>query len=350
MTTETHDHDSTDNQSASTTRSRDDGSESAVNRRGYLQTTAAGLATMFGIPTATTAGITGLTGCLGDDDNGAGDNEVPSNNSEVSADDNTEPNGDADSTDNEESSSEDETDPVDAIDAYLAAAEDEDVDALADAIHSSSPLQAIFEADDVEFGDVENVKRCETEVIVEEAAVDDILQFENASFFFDEDELTSVLDEEEAVLVEAEIEPETAVDGDTWVLVTDDGEWTVFWTGNRDDTPDDPKEAFEDPIEDEENDVVEEIDWEFDQEDAGDLGADVQWAQVILTDSPGIEADVIRIESTIEGTEFELYGDESGAWSGSRVNVALDPDGDQIVVTAIKNDTEEIVHRVHYDP
>lgn len=70
----------------------------------------------------------------------------------------------------------------------------------------------------------------------------------------------------------------------------------------------------------------------------------------MLTDSAAIDAETVRIESTIEGWETEFYGEGSNAWTSAYANVALHPDGDQIVVTAITIDTEEIVHREHYDP
>lgn len=116
-----------------------------------------------------------------------------------------------------------------------------------------------------------------------------------------------------------------------------------------DDAPDDPEDAFEDPIVDENGDVVEEVDWEFDQETGGQA-SDVEWARVVLTDSPGVEADTVRVESTIAEWEFELSGEGRNGWAGSWVNVGLHPDGDQVVVTIVDDGSEEVVHRVHYDP
>lgn len=128
-----------------------------------------------------------------------------------------------------------------------------------------------------------------------------------------------------------------------------DSDDTADGSAGDDATPDDPEDAFEDPIVDEDGDVVEEVDWEFDQE-AGGQASDVEWARVVLTDSPGVEADTVRVESTIAEWEFELSGEGRNGWAGSWVNVGLHPDGDQVVVTIVDDGSEEVVHRVHYDP
>lgn len=62
-------------------------------------------------------------------------------------------------------------------------------------------------------------------------------------------------------------------------------------------------------------------------------------------DDPGMVVDAVRVESSVEGWETELYGDEPGAWAGSYANVALAPDGDQIVVSAVTDGTAAVVHR-----
>lgn len=253
----------------------------------------------------------------------------------------------------------DEPGPETAIDTYLEAAADEDVDALAEAVHSASPLRELIEAegepdDDVDPDDLAALSREESEVVVEDAGVEDLLNFEGGALFFEEDELEELLAEEEAVVIETTITPEHVVDADRWAVVTDDGEWRVFWTGEDDEPPENSEEAFDEPIADEDGDVVAEIDYDVDPvDDPDDSDGPVwggEWAQVVLTDSPGIEADAVRIESTIAGSEFETYGEEPGAWSGSWANVQLNPTGDQIVVTAVQDDTETVVHREHYEP
>ena len=263
-----------------------------------------------------------------------------------------------DSNDDEPNDGDDEPGPETAIDAYLEAAADEDVDAAAEAVHSASPLRELIEEDgeldDVDPDDLAALSREESEVVVEDAGVEAFMNLEGGPLFFEENDLEELLAAEEAVVIEATITPEHVVDADRWAVVTDDGEWRVFWTGEDDEPPENPEEAFDEPIADEDGDVVAEIDYDVDPvddpDDSDDPVWDGAWAQVVLTDSPGIEADAVRIESTIAGSEFETYGEEPGAWSGSWANVQLNPTGDQIVVTAVRDDTETVVHREHYEP
>lgn len=276
--------------------------------------------------------------------------------SDASSDDNDGPD---DSTNDDGSDGETEPGPVSAIDAYLDAAEAEDTDALLEVVHGSSPLYALYEDPEWEFesGEFDDRENIETEFVTEDGSVADILELKGASFWFDEGELEAEIGDEDIALVRAELaEQESADESGIWVLVTEDDEWTVFWVGDEDDTPDDPEAAFEAPIEDADNDVIDEIEWDVDPNEVSD-GFDPEttdFARVHLTDSPGLEAETVRIESTIAGAEFELYNDESGGvsstWADSWVTVQFDPNGDQIVVTAIEDGTETIVHREHYEP
>lgn len=293
-----------------------------MGRRTYL-TAAGAVTTAF------------LTGCLGgfrtsDDSSG------PEENSET-----------------DESNGNTETNPKNVIDAYLTAIGDGDVDAVAEIAHSSSPLNP-EQYDDTEFeydsDEVGEPDAFDAEILVLDASVEDVVDVGDASALFDESELEDDIGDEDIRLVDADTDyRESGSDSEIWVLVTEDDAWRVFWVGVEDDAPDDPEEAFEDPIIDEDGDVVAEIDWEFDQ-DGGGQASDVEWAQVVFTDSPGVEADAVRVESTIAEWELELSGDEPNGWAGSWANVGLHPDGDQVVVTIIENGSEEVVHREHYEP
>lgn len=291
-------------------------------------------------------GITGIAGCFGEDgddgDDGASNGDDPIDDS----------NGDDDA------STGPDADPVETIDAFLEAAVAEDVDALDELLHGSSPLRELLAAQGPpEFDGVDDVERGETELVVEDASTDDVLGLEGASFFVDRDDLETVVADEAVVVVETELETSAALEADTWVLATEGGEWRVFWVAGRDEPPADPAEAFDEPIEDEANDVVAEIEYGVDPADDADdrFPADEHFpesdfARVTLTDSPGIDADAVRIESTVVGYEAEFAGDEPGEWAGSWAIVALHPDGDRLVVTAIQGGTEVIVHRERYEP
>lgn len=261
----------------------------------------------------------------------------------------------ADEADDDGDETATEAEVREVVDSYLEAAAAGDLDTIDELSHSLNPLNpAAWVEDGWEFqgGDDEDVGEYDLEVVVEDGTVDDVLEIEGAEFWFAEVDLDLEVGDEEIAVVE--IDGDEPADGTgLWALATEDGEWRVLMQGEVDDTPDDPEEAFEEEIIDENEDVVEEIDWAYEQDgaDSGDdLLGDVEWAQVAFTDEPGIEADTVRVESTIEGASSEVYGDEPGDWANSWVTITFHPDGDQLVVTAIDGDDETVVHREHYEP
>ncbi|EMA41911.1 hypothetical protein [Halobiforma nitratireducens] len=266
--------------------------------------------------------------------------------------------GDADGGDEDDEYETLEDELVAVIDAYVEAASEGDTDAVDDVVHSLNPLNpAEWEEDGWEFqgGDDDEVGDYETELLTEDGTIDDIFELEAAEFWFAEVNLEDEIGGEQIAMVEIEEADGTETqDTAVWVFVPEDGEWRVLFQGVRDETPEDPESVFEPEIIDEDDAVVEEIDWEFDQEmgdgDDGedDLGLfeDLEWAQVTLTDVPGIDADAVRIESTIEDSSFEFTEGWSGAWA----NVGLHAEGDQIVVTVVENGDETVVHREHFRP
>jgi hypothetical protein len=292
-------------------------------------------------------GVTGLSGCLTTDDSGSGDPGTASPDPS-----NTESPTPTESPTDSPTATPATDDPVAAIEAYFAAVADSDADALREAVHDESPFVATIDAGEVTFPDSSPAFESDTAEIVESdptAAM--IREFDAAGFVFDDGALEDALTDRSGVLVEAASEPTNLALGETWVVLRESGEWRVFWVGTRPNIPDDPSEVFEPEIIDSEHDVVEEVDWEYDQDTDGAV-ANVEWAQVVMTDTPGIEAETVRVESTIEGWETELSGGdgEPGGWAGTWANVALHEDGDQIVVTAISGGEETVVHRVHYEP
>jgi hypothetical protein len=103
--------------------------------------------------------------------------------------------------------------------------------------------------------------------------------------------------------------------------------------------------------------------------DDGDVVADVEWGvepyvedaeidgplvEVRFTESPGVEADTVRVETAVAGGNAELYNDTDGnfstTWAGSKVAVEYDPAGDQIAVYAVNDGNATLVHRKHYTP
>ena len=223
----------------------------------------------------------------------------------------------------------------DLIGTYLTAASEQDIDGLSSVVHSESPIREGLDSGEIMLQPGAS-SHSGADIVVEDATAEDVLSLEYASLQFERSTLEGLFDDEDAMLVSADM-GDSSVELDTWVLVTDQDEWRVFWIGARQETPDDPTDAFDEPIEDSEQRVVADITYGEPSEHT---------AKVTLTDSPGIEADTIVVESTIAGHDATF----EGSWSGSWANIKLHPEGDQIVVTAIDDGSEVVVHREHYEP
>jgi len=239
--------------------------------------------------------------------------------------------------------------------AFLQAAVDEDIEQISDISHSRNPIDpAEWVEDGWEFsggGNEEEIEDIEMEVVDDDATVADLFESAGAEFWFEEDELTETLEGSDMALVEVGGEDPTE-DNVVWMMATEDGDWRYLFAAPVDETPDDPEEAFEEPIEDENDDVVVAIDWEHDSSTN-----DVPQAAVVMTDERGVDANRIRVESTIEGASAEVYDRDdnefTATWdSGQTLFIQYDTDGDQIVVTAINEDEDEseVVHREQYEP
>ncbi|AXR79081.1 hypothetical protein [Natrarchaeobaculum sulfurireducens] len=309
---------------------------------------------LVGGATAVSVAVAGcLDGTADTDESETDDNAETDTTADEVTDDEATDDDAADDDDGDESATAAEVREV--VDTYLEAAAADDLDTIDEVSHSLNPLNpAAWVEDGWEFqgGDDEDVGEYDLEVVVEDGTVNDVLEIEGAEFWFAEVDLEDEVGDEEIAVVE--IDGDEPADGiSLWALATEDGEWRVLMQGEVDDTPDDPEEAFEEEIIDEDEDVVEEIDWTYEQDgadDGADLLGDIEWAQVTFTDEPGIEADTVRVESTIEGGSSEVYGEDAGGWANSWVTITFHPDGDQLVVTAIDGDDETVVHREHYQP
>ncbi|MCL9814719.1 hypothetical protein [Natranaeroarchaeum aerophilus] len=276
-----------------------------------------------------------FAGCIDELDNG-GDTDTSNTDN---GDDTGDGNGTNDTADNDTRDS----DPIDAVEAYVRAGENADIDATIEAVHEESPLLPFLEEGETDFDEIDDVEIVDHETIKKDVTAADVLDLQYAETLFqDEDELANALDGEAAVLLDVTFDPEDSFREDTWVVVTEGEEWKMFWATAE--PPETPAEQLDPEIIDEDDAVVADIDWDPDIDNPG------EWARVTLVDEPGIEADAVRIESTIADSEFEFSGESQTAWSGSWANVNLNEEGDQIVVTAITDNEETVVHRVHYEP
>ncbi|MEY7851341.1 hypothetical protein AB7C87_19330 [Natrarchaeobius sp. A-rgal3] len=248
--------------------------------------------------------------------------------------------------DEESYDNESENDPVDVIDAHLTAHVDQDEKRLVETVHDESPLQELFTDDEAELEEIDSAERRRTETVTRDVSTADVWTLEHAEALFEEDEISDLLDDENARLIEVEIGQSETTEEDTWFLVTEGAEWKVFWIGNQREIPDDPEEAFEDEITDDENAVVETIEYDLDLDEKDEVGSRQDYARVYFTDTPEIDADRVEVETTIGGYDGQI----EGSWTDSWLLINLHSDGDQIVVTIIEDGAEEVVHREHYEP
>jgi len=192
-----------------------------------------------------TAGVTAsslLTGCIGTSTNDGGTGNDSETTSETSSGTETE----TTSTTTSDESDDGTMVPTDIIDTYLDAAKDEDVDALSEVVHSSSPLQSALDGGNIMFTFADSGSRTSSTVTVADASASDILELEFASQQFEKSELTDTIEGIDVMLVDVELEDATSNAPGTWVLATENGEWRVFWIGKHEEPPADLDELFDD--------------------------------------------------------------------------------------------------------
>lgn len=313
-------------------RSSSAGTEPTISRRGAL-----------GASVVATISLSGCLDSLSPASSDDGGDETPNERTDSTTNETDDPNA-------SENSGPDE-DPAAVVTTYLEAALDEDLDRMSELTHSRNPIDpAALVEEGWEFlggGDEADLERIEIDVVKDNAVVEDVLELEGAEYWFEDDEVREELAAERLARVEITGEEPGSNDA-VWILATEGGEWRYLFQAPLDETPENPEELFEEPIEDEDNDVVVDIDWEYESE-----MSDVPQAAVELTDERGISANRIEIESTIEGASTGAYDrddeDFTATWEGVTLYVPYDPDGDQIVVTAMDEDANEstVVHREH---
>lgn len=274
-----------------------------------------------------TAGLTGLAGCVSE--LGVGD------------DDNDDDESDADEN------GDDEHGAVQAVESYMAAAADEDIEAMSEAMHSRHPFDPVEMAEeaeddeDREFNfDGDSIDDYEVELADEAFGTEEIRENPYVEFWFQGVDLEALLEGEEAVLVDVETEltedGETVTETETYIALTEDGEWTVFL--EYEEPPEVPED---DPVEGEEYRIVE--DFEFDETE--------ERAVVDFDRSPEIEVEEVSIYSSSLETENTGYGsDDVDGFPITRLTTEFDPAGDEIVVTATVDGEVLVVHREEYEP
>ncbi|WP_256300715.1 hypothetical protein [Haloarchaeobius salinus] len=266
---------------------------------------------------------------------------------------------DDDETENTEQTTTNPTDSLrNVIGEYIDAAAAGDMDALAAVTHGESLLHPDQWSDtDWEF-DTElyrAVDDFELQQVTRDVSIEFLLEFHAVDVWFDEEQLGTRIGPADIAVVDLGSDPLTEAERDSWILVTEDGEWRVFFVGDGRRATEDPRASFEPEILDTEGDVVDTVTWDVEPgSTAGEAAAGRIRVRVALTDSPGVDADTVRIETTVADTELEFYTEKDGAittsWAGNTGTIGANATGDQLVVTAVDGETETVVHREHYEP
>lgn len=235
-----------------------------------------------------------------------------------------------------------EHDGLAVLDSYIEAANNEDLDALADAMHSQHPFnpKRLDESENVSF-DFGTYQDFERKIIDESFSTDDIREMESAEFWFQNVEFTlnDAIEGEEAALAEIQYEVTedntTVEQKDQLILLTDDGDWRVFLTyDERVVVPDD------EPIDDEQYQVVDSVAFDVEKERA----------RVNVSGVGDIEAEELVVYSTSLGEDTVFWAPESETLpSLTHVTSGFDPEGDELVVAIRFEDREIVVHRETYE-
>ena len=291
-----------------------------MERRSYLAVVGA----------VTTAGLAGCIGELGTSDGGDSDDS-----------------GSGDDTGNAAAGNgpqADEHGAVEAAEAYMQAAADEDLEAMSDVTHTDHPFDPVEMAAEAEedenmtfeMGAVDDYA---VELADEAYDTDEIRDHPYAEFWFQDIDLDEVLAGEEAVLVEAENETtedgETVTESETFIMLTEDDEWRVFF-------------VYEEPPEIPDGEPVDEPD------PVDDVTFDADDEMVSIDIDQSAEIDELIVYSSSLEADGSVYRpddhDSDDPFPMSRYGTGFDPDGDEIVITAIADGEELVVHRETYEP
>ena len=240
----------------------------------------------------------------------------------------------------------DEHGAVVAVESYFEALIENDLDGLADVMHSKHPFNPdSTEIDEVQAGDWEyempEVERYDVELEDDEFESDEIEDVPYVDLWFDDVEIADVVEGEEAALVtleyEAVVDDDTIESKDRLIALTEEDEWTVFF-----EYLEPPTIPEGEPVEDEEYRIVDGISFDVAH----------SRASVSLADSIPDDVEAVIVYST----SFELDTRATDApgveeFPFTEIVSEFDPEGDEIVVSVIVDDDEElVVHREEYQP
>lgn len=224
------------------------------------------------------------------------------------------------------------------VDAYFEAATQEDLDAIAEYMHSSHP----FNPDNLDEENRENfefehsgVENYERELVAEEFSTENVRNASSVAAWFENSDvsLDEVLDGERAALVQVKFEA-TGNEGtdqttEQFIMLTDDGQWRVFL-------------PYQAPVEIPEGELTDTK--EYQVVDGIEYNTETERARISVSGTGNIEAERLVAYSTSLQTENGVWSDDSRTLPDvNYFTTGFDPTGDEIVVTLRMYDDEELV-------
>lgn len=288
-----------------------------MQRRTYLIAAGSGLSAL-------------LAGCVSDSD---GD-DPDENGTDQS-------NSDGDEKDTQPTAS-DEHPALTVADQYVQAAIEEDLDAVAEYMHSKHPFNPAKLDDEqrenveFEFPDTEEYER----ELVDEFDGENLRDKRSATTWFGEDNeiLTEITDGEQAALVEISWETDDETAGTPirqFFMLTEGEEWRVFLPHEQ------SREFPDEAAPSGEYQIVDRI--EYDTE--------TERAKVYMSGTEETDAEEIVVYSERLGEQNRLWSKDSETLpSVNYLTAGFDPSGDELVVTVRVDGEEQVVYRDQYRP
>ncbi|RXK48376.1 hypothetical protein [Halorientalis pallida] len=213
-------------------------------------------------------------------------------------------------------------DPASVVETFLTAAAAGDRERAIELLHSDHPMHPDNVENDTEFRldtDIGSVERVRTDVETQAATAEDASSITGTDWVFEDGELATLLDGRDAVIVSAR--PASGSPAYRSLVATDDGAWRILWQGIETGSASDPPALH--PR------IVDEVTFADDGR-----SAEVRFAG-------SAPEGLVTVRSTVAGDEVSA---ESPAETGS-LAVDLDPDGDEVAVTATVDGERRPVYR-----
>lgn len=228
---------------------------------------------------------------------------------------------------------------------YLNAYYGSDMDAIRKHTHSSNPVRQMDgSSDETDFAERSPpISDVEHEIVTTDFGPDDIRDDTLVGKWFaeDEDRLEELFKGESAVLVESSYEESeelrTVERVERNIVLTEDGDWGVFFRAEKRVVP-----PAGDPVADDAYDIVTDVTFDVEAETA----------TINLSGAGDVTATALCIYVSSSGNDgvYRSYGDETLPSSLTSLPLSFDAEGDEIVVTIVREGEEIVIHRESFEP